>query len=79
MRSIRAYATRAVVQPLQTYAPGTSPLEALWRRLVVLRTDRSAVVGEIADRAKAWVGQHELVPCEFLARIYPFVRFMNPY
>ena len=69
MRNIRAYATRADVQPLQTYAP----LEALWRRLDVLRTDRSAVAGEIADRAKAWVGQRELVPCASLAHIYPFV------
>ena len=47
--------------------------QALWRRLDVLRTDRSAVAGEIADRAKAWVGQHDLVPCASLARIYPFV------
>ena len=73
MRNIHAYATRADVQPLQTYAPGASPLEALWRRLDVLRTDRSAVAGEIADRAKAWVGQRELVPCAPLAHIYPFV------
>ena len=73
MRNMLAYATRAVVQLLQTYAPATSPLEALWRRLDVLRTDRSAVPGEVADRAKAWVGQYELVPCASLARIYPSV------
>ena len=63
-------------------APGEHPskgaLETLWRRLDVLRTDRSAVAGVIADRAKAWVGQRELVPCASLAHIYPFIRFMNP-